>query len=59
MCGQHNVRATARDNTGQKTKDIHSSRIKITISDPAGSSNPAAGFEDWDSTDHATTECSL
>ena len=23
MCGQHNVRAPAEDNTGQNTKDIH------------------------------------
>ena len=23
MCGQHNVRASAEDNTGQNTKDTH------------------------------------
>ena len=32
MCGQHNVRATARDNTLQNTRDTPGPRIKIKIS---------------------------
>ena len=42
MCGQHNVRASAEDNT------------EIKISDPAGNRTRAAGLEGMDSTDHAT-----
>ena len=38
MCGQHNVRVTAGDTTGQNTNKGHTSspRIEIKISDPAG-----------------------
>ena len=38
MCGHHNVRATAEDNTGQNTDKGHtpSPRIGIKIPDPAG-----------------------
>ena len=35
MCGKHNARATARDNTEQNTH-TPSPRIKINISDRAG-----------------------
>ena len=38
MCGEHNVRATTRDNTGQNTDNWHtpSPRIEIEISFYAG-----------------------
>ena len=38
MCGQHNVRASAGDSTGQNTDKGHTPnpRIGIKIPDPAG-----------------------
>ena len=56
MCVQHNVRVTARDNTGQNTDEGHSPspRIEIKISDPAGNQTLATGLEDRDSTGHVT-----
>ena len=56
MCSQHNVRATAGDNTGQNTDKGHtpSPRIEINIPDPAGNRTRAAGLEGGNSTDHAT-----
>ena len=55
MCGQHNVRASAVDNTGQNTDKGHTSnsRTDVKISDPAGNRTRAAGLEGRDSTDHA------
>ena len=56
MCGQHNVRASAEENTGQNTDKghAHNPRTEIKIPDPAGNRTRAAGQEDRDSTDHAT-----
>ena len=34
MCGQHNIRATAGDNTGQNTKDTTSPRIEKILTSP-------------------------
>ena len=54
MCGQHNVRASAEDNTGHTPNP----RTDIKIPDPAGNGTRAAGLEGRDSTDHATaTDC--
>ena len=38
MCGQHNVRVSAEDNTGQNTDKGHTPnpRTEIKIPDPAG-----------------------
>ena len=49
MCGQHNVRASAEDNT----KDTPNPRTEIKMPDPAGNRTRAAGLEGRDSTDHA------
>ena len=56
MCGQHNVRASAGDSTGQNTDKGHTPnpRIGIKISDAAGNRIRTAGLEGRDSTDHAT-----
>ena len=54
MCGQHNARASAGDNTGQNTKDTPNRRTEIKIRGPAGNRTRAAGFEGRDSTDHTT-----
>ena len=56
MFGQHNVRASAEDNTGQNTDKGHTPnpRKEIKIPDPAGNRTRAVGLEDRDSTDHAT-----
>ena len=56
MCGQHNVRATAEDNTGQNTDKGYTPnpRAEIKIPDPAGNRTRAVGLEGRDSTDHAT-----
>ena len=56
MCGQHNVRASAVDNTGQNTFKGHTPnpRREIKIPDPAVNRTRAAGLEGRDSTDHAT-----
>ena len=47
MCGRQNVRATARDNTGQKTDEGHtpSPSIEIKFSGLTGHPMPAAGLE--------------
>ena len=47
MCGQHNVRASAGDNTGQNTGKGHTPnpRTEIKIPDPAGNRTRAAGLE--------------
>ena len=50
MCCQHNIIATARDNT----KDIPTPRIEIKISEFTGNRTPAAGLEGRDSTKHTT-----
>ena len=54
MCGQHNVMAFAKDNTGQNTDKGHTPnpRTEIKIPDPAG-------LEGRDSTDHATATDTL
>ena len=55
MCGQHNVRISAEDKTGQNTGKGHTPnpRTKIKIPYPAGNRTRAAGLEGRDSTDHA------
>ena len=55
MCGQHNVRASAEDNTGQYTDKGHTPnpRTEIKIPDPVGNRTRASGLEGRDSTDHA------
>ena len=54
MCGQHNVRASAEDNTGQNTDkgDTTNLRTESKIPDPAGNGIRTAGMETRDSTDH-------
>ena len=49
MRGQHNVRGTARDNTGQNTHkgNTPSPRIEIKISDLARNRTRAAGLKGW------------
>ena len=57
MYGQHNVRASAGDNTGHNTKDtrpIPGQKLKFLT--PAGNRTRAAGLEGRDSTDHATAK---
>ena len=56
MCGQHNDRASAEDNTGQNSDkgDTPNPRTEIKIPHPAGNRTRAAGLEGRDSTDHAT-----
>ena len=56
MCGRHNVRATAGDNTRQNTDKGHKSNptTEIKILDPTGNRTRAAELEGRDSTDHAT-----
>ena len=55
MCGQHNVRASAEDNTGQSKDKGHTPnpRTEIKIHDPIRNRTQAAGLEGRDSTDHA------
>ena len=57
MCGQHNVRASAEDSTGQNTDKGHppNPRTEIKIIEPGGNRTRTAGLEGWDSTDHATS----
>ena len=52
MCDQHNVRASAKDSTGQNTDKGHTAnpRTVIKIPDPAGNRTWAAGLEGMDST---------
>ena len=55
MCGQHNVRASAEDNTGQNIKDTHPIRTEIKILTPPGIEPGPQGWKAGrDSTDHAT-----
>ena len=56
VCVQHNIRATARDNTGQNTNNGHtpSPRIEIKISDPIGNRTRVTELESRDYTDHAS-----
>ena len=56
MHGQHNVRASAGNNTGQNTDKGHILNLctEIKIPDTAGNRTRAAGLEDRVSTDHAT-----
>ena len=56
MCGQHNVRATAGDNTELDTDKGHTPnpRIEIKIPDPVGNGTRAAALEGKGSTDHPT-----
>ena len=51
MCGQHNVRASAEDNTGQSTDKGHKPNpwTEIKIPDPAGNRTRGAGLEGRDS----------
>ena len=48
MCGQHNVRATARDNTGKNKDNGHTpnTRKEIKIADPATNRTRVAA-SDW------------
>ena len=57
FCGQQNVRATVRDNTGQNTKEhtqTHPGYIKIP--DPVGNRTQATRLEDRDYNDYATAK---
>ena len=56
MCGQHNVRASAEDRTGQNTDkgDTPNPRTEIKIPGPAENRTRAAGLEGRDSNAHAT-----
>ena len=57
MCGQHNVRASAEDNTGQKTDKGHTHPIpgqKLKFLTPPGIDPRAARLEGRDFTEHAT-----
>ena len=56
MCGQHNVRTSAGDSTGENTDKGHTPnpKIGIKIPDPAGNRTRAAGLEGRDSADLAT-----
>ena len=51
MCGQHNARASAEDNTDKG--HIPNPRIEVKIPNPTGNRTRAAGLEGRDSTDHA------
>ena len=55
MCGQHNVRASAEDNTGQNTDTGHTPnpRTENKIPHPAGNRTRSAELEGRDSADHA------
>ena len=55
MCGQHNVRASAGDNTGQNTDKGYTPnpRTEIKIPDPAGN-RTRTGLEGRASTDLTT-----
>ena len=61
MCGQHNVRASAEDNTGQDTDKRRTPNFKTEnkFPDPAGNRTRAAGLEGRESTDHATATDNL
>ena len=55
---QHNVRATAVDNTIEHKAHTPSPRTEIKIPDLAGNRTQAAGLEDRDTTDHAKGDLS-
>ena len=61
MCGHHNIRASAGDNTGQNTGKGHTPnpRTEIKIHDPSGNRTRAARLEDRDSTATATNVITL
>ena len=61
MCGQHNVRASAEDNTRQNTfkGNTPNPRTEIKTPDPARNRTWAARLEGRDSTDHATATESI
>ena len=56
ICGQHNVRASAEDNTEQNTQKGHTPnpRREIKIHDLAWNRTRVIGLEGRDSTDQAT-----
>ena len=56
MCDQHNVMASAENNTGQNTDKGHTPNpwTEIKIPDPAGNRTRAAEFNGRNSTDDAT-----
>ena len=56
MCGQHNVRASVENNTGQNTDKEHTPnlRTEIKILDSAENRTRAAGLEGSVSTENAT-----
>ena len=55
MCGQHNIKASAVDNTGHNTDKGHTRnpRTENKIPDPAGNRTRAAGLKGRHSADHA------
>ena len=61
LCGQHNVMASAGDNTGQNTDkgQTPNSRTEIKIPYPAGNRTRASGLKGRDSANHATATDSL
>ena len=61
MCGQHNLRVFAEDNTRQNTEKGHTPNPKteIKIPDPAGNRTRAARLEGRDSIDHVYASLSL
>ena len=56
MCGQHNVRASAGDNTGQNTEKGYTPNPRTEIKNlgPAGNRTRAAGLEGRNYTNHTT-----
>ena len=55
MCGQHNMRASAGDNTGQNTKGTHPiPGQKLKFLTPQGIELGPPRLEGRDSTNHAT-----
>ena len=61
MCGQHNVRVSAGDSTGQNTDKGHTSnpRTEMKIPDPARNWTQATGLESRDPTDHTMATDSI
>ena len=57
MCGQHNVRAFAKDNTGQNTKDTHPiPGQKLKFLTPPGIEPGLPGSKVETLPDHATAK---
>ena len=50
MCGQHNIRATNRDDIGEYTKDTSSPRIEMKIPYPTGIEPGPPGWNADDAT---------